>query len=356
MRPGKMDVDRNIGGDLPGPDSWKILGGLRFTLAMIVVFGHLARFVPGRDLINQGLLLFGGLGAAAAVFCFLVISGYSIAHSITVSPKGYFRRRMIRIYPLYLLGILLALVPFAFTASPIHAQGADFALPHLGTLAGNLVLLQGIIVHPISSNAPLWTLGVEVSCYLLAPLFLRSPRVLLLALTAVSACAYAAFPKLHLEFYSQLRFGLPLLFMMWAWLAGFVLYLNRADPRYSVAALCLGCFLFSTNRAFMTRYSIFTYVATVALILFSDAVELPTNVLALFDYAGELSYPVYIFHVPVLLLCFAVLGIHSSLAMAAAVLLCSALFYHVVDQPIRRRRVLHREPGPQPKSLPAAAS
>ncbi len=88
-----MDGGSEARASLPAPDSWKILGGLRFALAMIVLFGHLARFVPDRGLINKGLLLLGGLGAAAAVFCFLVISGYSIAHSITVKPQGYFRRR-----------------------------------------------------------------------------------------------------------------------------------------------------------------------------------------------------------------------------------------------------------------------
>ena len=110
---------------------------------------------------------------------------------------------------------------------------------------------------------------------MLAPLFVRAPRILLLAIIAISAIAYAVFPKLHLQFYSSLLFGLPLLFMIWAWLGGFVLYFHRADRRYWIAILCLGTLLFSTNRAFMTRFSIFTYVASVALILFSDGVRLP---------------------------------------------------------------------------------
>jgi peptidoglycan/LPS O-acetylase OafA/YrhL len=349
-----MDVGRDARGDLPAPDSWKILGGLRFVLAMIVLFGHLARFVPNEGPINQGLLIFGGLGAVSAVFCFLVISGFSIAHSITVAPRGYFRRRMIRIYPLYFLSILLALLPFLFTASPIRTVAGVFQMPQPGTIAGNLVLLQAFVVHPLDSNAPLWTLAIEVCCYLLAPLFVRAPRILLLAIIAISAIAYAAFPKLHLQFYSSLLFGLPLLFMVWAWLGGFVLYFHRADRRYWIAILCLGTLLFSTNRAFMTRFSIFTYVASVALILFSDGVRLPRKILKLLNYGGELSYPVYIFHVPVLILCYAVLGVRSSLILVAAVLLCSAFFYHVVDQPIRSRRKV-REPDAQPEIVPVPA-
>ncbi|MEO8455616.1 MAG: acyltransferase [Sphingomicrobium sp.] len=353
-----MDVSTIERTDLPTRDSWKILGGLRFALAMIVCLGHLARFVPDAGLINRGLLMFGGLGATSAVFCFLVISGYSIAHSITVSPEGYFKRRMLRIYPLYLLGIGLALLPFAFVPSPIQAFGRAYELPDLGTLAGNLLLLQGIIAHPLSSNAPLWTLGVEVTCYVLAPLFVRAPRRVLLGIIVVSSLAYAAFPKFHLQFYSQLRFGLPLLFMIWAWLTGFVLYFNRKDARYQLGVPCLGTLLLSTNRAFMTRYSIFTYVASSALILFADAIRPPRPILKVLNYCGELSYPVYIFHAPVLLLCFAVLGIHNGLAMVAAVLLVAAFFYHLVDQPIRRRRssAARGEPDAQAGSVPPATA
>ena len=58
-----MDVGGDARADLPAPDSWKILGGLRFALAMIVLLGHLGRFVPDEGAINKGLLLFDGLGA-----------------------------------------------------------------------------------------------------------------------------------------------------------------------------------------------------------------------------------------------------------------------------------------------------
>jgi len=338
---------------LPARDSWKILGGLRFVLAMIVCLGHLSRFAPDSGLINRGLLRFGSFGATAAVFGFLLISGYSIAHSITISPKGYFKRRMLRIYPLYLLGIGLALLPFTFVPSPVHGLGADFELPDLATIAGNLLMLQGIIVHPISSNAPLWTLGVEVCCYLLAPLFVRAPRSAVTAIIVLSSIAYAAFPAFHLVFFSQLLFGLPFLFMVWAWLTGFVLYFHRHDSRYRIGVPCLGTLLFSTNRLFMTRFSIFTYVASSTLILFADEIELPGVVLAFLNYCGEVSYPVYIFHVPVLLFCYAVLKIRNGLAMVLAVLLCSAFFYYLVDQPIRRRPT-SRARAPQPESLPAS--
>src|SRR3954447_15185767 len=135
-----MDVGGDARGDLPAPDSWKILGGLRFALAMIVLFGHLVRFVPDQGPINKGLLLFGGLGAAAAVFCFLVISGYSIAHSITV-PK--------RLFPAADdpdLSALCSRHPSCVVAIPVHGIADSRArrrlsFPEPSTIAGNLLLL-----------------------------------------------------------------------------------------------------------------------------------------------------------------------------------------------------------------------
>jgi peptidoglycan/LPS O-acetylase OafA/YrhL len=57
----------------------------------------------------------------------------------------------------------------------------------------------------------------------------------------------------------------------------------------------------------------------------------------------------------VLLLCYAVLGVRSSLGLVGAVLLCSAFFYHVVDQPIRRRRSGDREASVQAEAVPVPA-
>ena len=351
-----MDVGRDARGDLPAPDSWKERPcGLRFVLAIIVLFGHLARFVPNEGPINQGLLIFGGLGAVSAVFCFLVISGFSIAHSITVAPsRGYFRRRMIRIYPSYFLSILLALLPFLFTASPIRTVAGVFQMPQPGTIAGNLVLLQAFVVHPLDSNAPLWTLAIEVCCYLLAPLFVRAPRILLLAIIAISAIAYAAFPKLHLQFYSSLLFGLPLLFMIWAWLGASVLYFHRADRRYWIAILCLGTLLFSTNRAFMdSLFNLHLCRQRCAhpILRRRPASEEDFEIAELQRRAvlSSLYLPC-----PGAILLLHQYRIRSSLILVAAVLLCSAFFYHVVDQPIRSCRKV-REPDAQPEIVPVPA-
>jgi peptidoglycan/LPS O-acetylase OafA/YrhL len=89
---------------------WKVLAGLRFFLAWIVVCYHLKNFIPdyGKDF----LCTFGKLNGLTAVLGFLLISGYSIAHSLTKNPEGFYNRRFLRIYPLYFCAVIVSLIPF----------------------------------------------------------------------------------------------------------------------------------------------------------------------------------------------------------------------------------------------------
>ena len=105
--------------------AWAVLGALRFALASIVVFGHLARFVPADSITNKVFIKIGLLDPVEAVICFLIISGFSIAHSYSSRPDGYFRRRALRIYPLYVVGVLLAIVPFSIPSPIIEIVGAS---------------------------------------------------------------------------------------------------------------------------------------------------------------------------------------------------------------------------------------
>jgi len=323
---------------------WEILAGLRFVLALIVACGHLFRFAPADGVLDRALIRIGAFDAVAAVFCFLVISGFSIAHSITRSPDGYIRRRVLRIYPLYLAGLGAALLPFLFAGPRIETINSVFTWPDTTDLLGNLVLLQGFVVPPVAANGPLWTLAVEVFCYLLAPLLIRLPMAGLLAATAASALAFAAFPWLHLGFYSTLSHGLPALFLVWAWLAGFVFFLRRHDARYQVALICLGALLFSINTTFNMRLAVFTYVATAALVVHCDRLELPAAARRLAAYLGELSYPLYVIHVPVFLFAHAVLGLRSAAALLALAFLAAAALYHGIDKPLRRPGLAARLP------------
>jgi peptidoglycan/LPS O-acetylase OafA/YrhL len=271
------------------PAQWETLGGLRFLLAMVVVSVHV-EWMAGR---NPVVVALGQMGALPAVLCFLVVSGYSIAHSIVQRREGFYDRRFRRIYPLYALAVLADLVPNAIRG------GFNSNTSHM--VLANLLFLQTFRTRTVPCNGVLWTLAVEVACYAAAPLLVRLRTAWLLTLTAASAVAYAIYPRLGLDYYTGLRHGLPLLFLGWAWLAGFVYY--RLRDRWSAGVVLIAGSLGLTylNSTYLQHFSRVTMVGGTAVIVFCPYVRLPRACRRVLAFAGDLSYPLYLFHTPLLL-------------------------------------------------------
>lgn len=323
---------------------WTILAVLRFFLAWIVMFAHISDFVPYRDY----LIRFDIFGSHAAVLGFLLISGYSIAHSISKKPEGFYRRRLVRIYPLYLSAIIFSLIPFWLTRQDIKS----YTLSPITDLIGNLFFLQGFLVNTLTSNPVLWTLSVEVACYLLAPFFIKLGKEKLLILIAISSFLYAASPYIipNVGMTSSL-YGLSFVMLLWAWLLGFVFFLYDQKRWLKILIISLGCFLliakgiqpriiveggrFFFEEARPGKFSIFTYTFSALVLIYSSYLIVPKQLINPCRYLGELSYPLYLFHTPVVIFSYAFLGLENSVAFTALSLLFSAIFYHAVDRPIR---------------------
>lgn len=322
-------------------DQWKVLGGLRFVLAFIVVCGHLPRFVSEDNAINRFFLFGAEFDAVAAVFCFLIVSGFSIAHSIISKPEGFYFRRVVRIYPLYISALVLTLVPFWFAGPMIPANEAQFAQPDFANFTANIFFLQTFFAKQLSGNAPLWTLAVEVFFYLLAPLFFRMKSWMLLLIVLISATGWVAnialvfFQGLHLDFYSRYRWGLPAFFLLWAWLGGFLYYRHKEKPVFRMGLVALGVFSFFANFIWTQGFTFFTYLFAGLIIVNASRIRLPVWTLRILDYLGDLSYPLYLLHVPVLLFSYAVLGTRNAAIMVLLTLVVTAFVYHAIDHPIR---------------------
>ena len=87
---------------------WGSLGWLRFGLAVIVACSHLRGFYAEYVTTWDPARILGSFNGVAAVLGFLLVSGFSICHSLVQKPEGYVRRRFMRIYPLYLVAIVLS--------------------------------------------------------------------------------------------------------------------------------------------------------------------------------------------------------------------------------------------------------
>jgi peptidoglycan/LPS O-acetylase OafA/YrhL len=141
--------------------NWELLATLRFLLALIVVCHHITMHFRDVDGFTKFVAEFAG---KAAVIGFLLVSGFSIAASFERNRRDFYRRRSIRVYPLYIVAVV---VGFALEQS-LHGfiempSGAQIYGNGLLVAVGNALLVQTFLVKPIAFNGPVWSLAIEVS-------------------------------------------------------------------------------------------------------------------------------------------------------------------------------------------------
>jgi peptidoglycan/LPS O-acetylase OafA/YrhL len=137
------------------------LEALRGFAALYVFLGHVFK---GHSKFLDLALSFG----QEAVMLFFLLSGFVIYYSSHAKPdesfRDYFARRWIRIYPIFVLALLLTWI----------VGGAPLNRTLLPSLIGNLAMLQdfayakpGVWVDTFMGNSPLWSLGYEWWFYLM---------------------------------------------------------------------------------------------------------------------------------------------------------------------------------------------
>lgn len=279
---------------------WPLLGGLRFVLASIVVFEHFRWLLP-----LPALRVVPALGSFAAVLAFFAISGYSIAASYERAPQGFYRRRFRRIYPTYLVALAVALMPHLLrNDAAFFVGGQVFERPTLPQALCHILMLQGFAVPIIDAAGPAWSLSIECACYLLAPLFWRFRWLALAALPSFAFFVVARGP-LHLPYYAHMPYGVAFAALLWAWLAGFVFYRYRAEAWAAWALVSLGSVALALNRSDAPRLAPFTLVASYGALIAAPALPLPPRLARVLTVLGDVSYPLYLLHIPVLLLLYA---------------------------------------------------
>ncbi|MES1973269.1 MAG: acyltransferase [Pseudomonadota bacterium] len=149
------------------------LDSARALAACYVVLHH---FANSRGWSQDGFGILFRFGQEA-VLVFFVLSGFVIhsnERSRALHPKGYFLRRLRRIYP--------ALIVSIFVATLIAIDNGTFLLQFSWrSLFGTLLSLQdisslkpGVIINPYLDNQPLWSLSYEVLFYIAYPFVLRA--------------------------------------------------------------------------------------------------------------------------------------------------------------------------------------
>jgi peptidoglycan/LPS O-acetylase OafA/YrhL len=181
---------------------------LRGLAALQVAAAHLrAQVFPGYGTIAHPTTWFQGLAFATgfahqAVVIFFLLSGWLVGGSLLNKIGGehcirnYTIDRMTRLW-IVLIPTFAAMVMFHLAAGTINPNGLDpsgINQYSLGTLLGNLVGMQNIIVPTFGGNFPLWSLSNETWYYVLFPLLValfttKSTVTRLLTLLAVLTVA-----------------------------------------------------------------------------------------------------------------------------------------------------------------------
>ena len=132
----------------------------RFLAALIIVVYHFAIDIPPFTHPSVSFLF-----SSVGVSYFFVLSGFVmvIAYSKsgrTINPIVYFKNRFARVYPVYLIALLLSILTMWICFIPIDATAVGL----------NVVMLQSWFPkYPMLINRAGWTLSVEMLFYLSFP-------------------------------------------------------------------------------------------------------------------------------------------------------------------------------------------
>jgi peptidoglycan/LPS O-acetylase OafA/YrhL len=354
------------------------LDAMRGLLALAVAVYHFGQSMPGSD----GWFAPSGPGA---VDMFFLLSGFVIAHAydnrmihggMTASRFGLVR--FIRLYPVILVGVLLGCIK-PLMMMFVHDPRA-LSLPELG---GQLALNGLVLPTPQSStlfplNPPAWSLFFEAAINLVyALVLLKARKAVLCALIAVSGIvvAYGAYTNGSADLgwgwsnfiYGAARvgFSFPLGVLLFRLGVGRT---RRMAPMLAVVHLVItvGLLMLPVPRELRGVYHpIVILLAFPALLSWGASLDVPARFRPVCELLGDMSFPLYAIHYPILMLFLPAIRYNTSYLMGftfvtiAAVASVAMLKFY--DEPVRTWLTRHlnarKRTDPNPTtSDPAAAS
>lgn len=359
---------------------YELLDGLRGVAALLVVFYHIFEgfsFAGGGTLItviNHGYL---------AVDFFFILSGFVIGYAYddrwkkNLTLKGFFKRRLIRLHPMIVMGAVIGCITF-FIQGGVKWDGTQVA-----TSAVMLALLLAMFFIPaypgagydvrgngemFSLNGPSWSLFFEYIGNLLYALFIhRLGNKALTVLVILLGLGLSWFALSDVVGYGMIGVGWTLdglnfwggmLRMLFPFTLGMLISRNFRPFKVwgafwicSVILLALFCVPYIEGHSPVCLNGVFEMVCIVVIfpmLVFLGASGQTTDKRStrICKFLGDISYPLYAIHYPLMYLFYAWLienklyTLGETWPMAALVyfgsIVLAYLCLKLYDEPVRK--------------------
>lgn len=267
-------------------------GTLRFILAFLVALSHL-----GVTLYNYNIGVF-------AVVIFYLLAGM-VAYKLNQNyypnqPILYYKDRLKRIFPLYLAVLTFTYIIYLFGASSYFISiEPDFEvfISNLTVIPLSYFMYSGI--DKFTLIPPVWSLGVELQFYLLAPFILLNPkRVTVLLFLSLVIYILATIGILNTDHFGyRLLAGVLFIFLIGA-------FIQQKNPLLIIIYFLLVLVtLYTYIIGYKAPYNYETLLALligIPLLKFSIIQFKYTFLKNTDKYLGTLSYAFFLLHFPVL--------------------------------------------------------
>ena len=300
--------------------------------------------------------------AVVAVDYFFCLSGFILSFTYEqrlrdgMTAGTFMTRRLVRLYPMYLLGLLLGL-------------GAELAAPSLPTEWSRLVMAAGMALLFLPAfapfavrtgtltiddfmfplNPPAWSLFYELVVNWIYGIA-RPSTLAILIVMAISFACYAQSVHFHVvpPGFSIGSFGGGLARALFFFLGGVLVFRlwQRVPPRLPAFWPIVACVILVAICAL--PYGKFTYLASalsIPVLIWSSTVEPVTGLeQRTYSWLGEISYPVYALHAPLVIFLqpatmspgTPAFSLPFELVAAACVVVAAFVLSRAWDIPVRR--------------------
>ena len=290
------------------------MGAIRLFLAYGVVLGHECESARNFQITCDAGWTLNVIGGRSVVF-FYIVSGFLMSYVLdTKYPRTeagtyqFYKSRFLRIYPLWWAMLVFSTVTVSAAwlhqsplgiFSAIFLFGSDWLVPFAHYPE------QYFGFFPFRTEIG-WTLGAEMTFYLLAPWLLRSDRLALAVLVGSLAVRVVVFfvvgpqaPSFALYIiWSYFFLPSTIMFFMLGHLARRVPYIGTAGPWPSFAIFIAAVWFVSRTGWPPDRdwFPINDYAAVVLFALALPGIFEATKNNRVSNWLGDLTYPLYLTH------------------------------------------------------------